>query len=604
MARDTSRRPSVCARGRLLAGLIVACALAPAAAFPLFAQPALPPQPVPEPMPPRGVPLLSGDDAPGSGTPKPTKEEQAKFDRFIGERINPRNFLDLVIGRTTILPLKSALRPKDRGPAVLLPTGGDKIVEQQLLNANELSITGLATGETVLNLWFVDPADAKKDIPLSYLVRVHPAGYERDLEERHYRALENQINQSFPDSVIRLKLVGKRLVLSGQAKDAQDAFNIRRLVQASVPVDGRRLNANVNINIHTQLYQRGEPEASSDTQIERQIQSLLGTSPPQIIDILRVPGVHQVNLHVTVAEVNRTAARSIGVNFSLLNKAGLPVFQQLTGNIAGQIASSAGLGGASTTGGANNLSANLDKGQVQAVINALRNLDFARTLAEPSLTVIDGHHAAFQAGGQFPIPVVTGATATGLQGVEFKSFGVQLSFTPYITDKDLIRLDVNAEVSTRDVAASTTINGATVPGIDTRNFQSVVEMRSGQTLAVAGLIQTNFGADSARVPFFGDLPYIGRLAAFDRTSSGEQEVVILITPELVQPLDGKDCLPLPGDDTFEPTDIEFYLQGRLESRRPEDYRSPVRTDLHRQLRGLHCDDLEIFGTGGYSDGKK
>jgi len=162
---------------------------------------------------------------------------------------------------------------------------------------------------------------------------------------------------------------------------------------------------------------------------------------------------------------------------------------------------------------------------------------------------------------------------------------------------------VTADVSTRDVTTGTTVNGSSVPGLNTRNVQTVVELREGQTLAVAGLLQTNFGSDGTRVPFFGDLPVIGRLAAFDHTSAGEQELVILVTPVLVHPLAPNEVPPLPGSDTFEPSDVEFYLLGRLESNCPADWRSPVRTDFERMCIQKRTESQLIIGPSGHSDGK-
>jgi pilus assembly protein CpaC len=604
MQRDPSRTFRARAPWRIFVGLVVVVVGTSSA---VLAQPAPPPDLRPQPRPeqpkttreqppdPFGpgrfrLPLLPGEAAPVGTTPRPTKEVQAEFNRFISGRVDPRDTLDLILGRPTVLLLKRA--PK----RVQLPD--EKIASYDLIGETQLSVTGREIGTTVLNLWFADPDNVGKEVILSYLVRVLPDPEQKERLERVYQALAKEINHAFPDSVVHLALVGDKLVLTGQAKDIADATQILRIARSNAPGRAERIpigNVNVNLNL---------ADAGPDRLPEQGLDNFLLAGGPNVINLLHVAGVHQVLLRVTVAEVNRTAARSIGVNFSIFNKAGLPVFQQLTGNIAGQTAGGNGIGGASTGGGANNLPTILDNGQVAVAINALRNLDFARTLAEPTLVALNGHQANFQAGGEFPVPVVTGATATGLQGVNFVPFGVQLHFTPYITDKDLIRLQVKADVSTRDPSSGATINGANVPGLNTRNFDSTVELRSGQTLAVAGLIQTNFGGDAARVPFFGDLPLIGRLAAFDRTSSGEQEVVILITPELVQPLNGKECPPLPGSDVFEPTDVEFYLLGRLESRRPEDYRSPARTDLPRMIRGLHCNDLEMFGPGGYSDGKK
>ncbi len=134
-----------------------------------------------------------------------------------------------------------------------------------------------------------------------------------------------------------------------------------------------------------------------------------------------------------------------------------------------------------------------------------------------------------------------------------------------------------------------------VPGLNSRTFQTTVELRSGQTFAVAGLTQTTFGATTVRVPFFGDLPIVGSLAGENQTSHGEQEVMILITPDLTHPLQECATPPVAGSDVFEPGDVEFYLLNRLESRRSYDYRSSVRTDCARQKRYEHCDDVFIIG---------
>ncbi|MCI0681331.1 MAG: type II and III secretion system protein, partial [Gemmataceae bacterium] len=239
---------------------------------------------------------------------------------------------------------------------------------------------------------------------------------------------------------------------------------------------------------------------------------------------------------------------------------------------------------------------------VLLAVNALRTLKLAKTLAEPNLVTLNGNPASFQAGGRFPVPVLGGFTGNGLQGVAFVPFGVQLQFTPYVVDRDRVRLNVNAEVSTRDESIGTSIGGGggtQVSGLATRNFTTTVELREGQTLAVAGLIQNNFGADTDRVPFWGDLPLIGATGGFNRTSSGEQELVILITPELVHPLETCFTPNLPGSDVFEPGDLEFYLGNRLESRRSRDWRATVRTDYHRIRAGdKFCEDEFIIGPAG------
>ncbi len=341
---------------------------------------------------------------------------------------------------------------------------------------------------------------------------------------------------------------------------------------------------------------------------------------PNVLNLLHVAGEQQVMLHVVVAEMNRTAARSIGLNFSVSNNSGVTVFSNSTGNVgsigfgggsgagglggsgAGNLGAAAGAAGSSLLSGAvANINAIVDAGRVPLALNALRTLNYAKSLAEPTLVTLDGHPANFQAGGQFPVPIVTGFTASGLQGVQFIPFGVQLSFTPFITDRDRIRLLVNANVSSRDVSTGATINGTGVPGLTTRNFDTTVELREGETLAVAGLIQTNDGADSTRVPFLGEIPGIGPLTGFTDASAGEQELVILITPELAHPMACNQVPPLPGADLFEPNDVEFYLIGRIESHCPYNYRSPIRTDLSRVLQYRHMEDSYLSGPTGFGN---
>ena len=321
-----------------------------------------------------------------------------------------------------------------------------------------------------------------------------------------------------------------------------------------------------------------------------------------VINLLRVPGEQQVMLKVTVAEVDRAASRTIGMDFAIeyLNHGhAATVFSS---NLSGQPLPNGGSantsGGTGTTGGSN-IMASIAHGQFLPEITALRSLNFARTLAEPNLVTTNGQPASFLAGGEFPVPVTSGF-ATNIQGVQFVPFGVQLRFTPYVTDKDRIRLIVNSNVTTRNLSSGATIGGASVSGLNSRNFQTTVELRDGQTIAVAGLIQNSYGATATRVPFFGDLPIIGRFAALDGASSNEQELIILITPMLVHPYDPHEVPPLPGSDIFEPGDLEFYLLGRLESLRPYDYRAGVRTDIHRMLRYRLCDDVFINGPHGHS----
>lgn len=528
--------------------------------------------------------------APLGTTPVPSPEVQQKFDRYVGGFRDPENTIELIVGRPRIWFLKAA--------PVRIQVGDDRVMTYTNIGKEprELSLIGQSVGTTVLNLWFGDADDAAKQTILSYLVQVLPDPEAKERLERVYKALEDEINRAFPDAFVSLFLVGDKVVVSGQAKDANEATAILQIVRANAPGGANNPSPNsaaANIPVTQSLLNLGATGIGPNNQLRQALENYIVAGETNIVNLLRIPGEQQVMLKVTVAEVNRTAARSLGLNAAVTNKAGMTVFSQSTGQIAP------------------NLTGLIDAGRVMLALEALRSVNLARSLAEPNLVTINGEPAAFQAGGQFPVPIVTGATATGLQGVSFVPFGVLLNFVPFIADKDKIRLQVQAIVSVRDPSIGTNFNQANnnqnnstfVPGLNTRNVQTTVELREGQTLAIAGLLQTNLGAQTTRIPGLGDIPFGGQLFRLDRTQSGESELVILVTPELVHPMEPKEIPPLPGSDYFEPGDLEFYLLGRQESGRSYDYRSTVMNDIERMKAYRRCELLYFVGPHGFSQPK-
>ncbi len=539
------------------------------------------------------LPRLAGTGILGT-TPVPTEKDLEQFRQFIEGVIDPRNTLDLIEGRARIILLKAT---PTRTQIADETVATFRVLEP---DGRQMTIIGQKAGITVLNLWFPDPKEKGRDVILSYLVRVFPDPEAKERLEAVYKALEAEINRAYPRSRVRLTLVGDKILVSGQAHDIQEAYQILRIVGANAPGQQNQQQQRPNVPASA-LFPTGNPFDPLRPGQTPGLEEYLTAGGPNVINNLRIPGEQQVMLRVMVAEVNRAAARSIGVNFNIINNQGTLIFGQQTGGLIAGLTQQPGQG----LGAAVNLPVNLDNGQIPIAINALRTLNYAKSLAEPTLTARNGATAFFLAGGQFPVPVIGGfgqfgQFGGGLQGVQFVPFGVQLFFTPVITDRDRIRLTVTATVSTRDNAAATNFAGALVPGLNTRTFSTTVELREGQTMAVAGLIQTNLGAQADRVPFFGDLPFVGRLASFQRTTAGEQELVILVTPELVHPLEPHELPKLPGSDIFEPGDLEFYLLGRLESRRAYDYRSTVMTDLHRMLSYRRCERNYIIGPSGHS----
>jgi pilus assembly protein CpaC len=176
---------------------------------------------------------------------------------------------------------------------------------------------------------------------------------------------------------------------------------------------------------------------------------------------------------------------------------------------------------------------------------------------------------------------------------------VQLNFTPFVTDRDRVRLVLNANVSARDNATGTNIGGSSVSGLNTRNVSTTVELRQGETLAVAGLIEYNLGAEKSQIPFVGDIPGLNSILGGQRITAGEKELVIFITPELVRPLDPTQVVPLPGHEILDPNDVEFYLWNRIEGH-CKDFRSPIRTDLSRLKQYYRTESVNVFGPTGYT----
>jgi pilus assembly protein CpaC len=229
-----------------------------------------------------------------------------------------------------------------------------------------------------------------------------------------------------------------------------------------------------------------------------------------------------------------------------------------------------------------------------------------KILAEPNLVALHGHAASFLAGGEFPVPVpqVSAGGASPTITVRFKEFGVKLGFIPYILDGDSIRLSVAPEVSNIDFTIATTLvaGGSPVPGLNTRKARTTVELRQGQTLAIAGLMQLELNGQTERIPGVGDLPIIGPF--FSNTSTGrvEKELVVLVTPYLVEAMTKDQVPPTPGDDVKEPNDLEFFLLNRIEGRTGKDFRATTAWDDPLGLvRQLNLERRCMSGPSGYSD---
>lgn len=508
-----------------------------------------------------------------------------RINRYVAERVDAENILDLQVGRPAILRLKQA-------------PFRDQVADQGVIDViniteTEYSITGTAVGSTVLNFWFANPAAPGGQDLVSYLVRVLDDPETSRRYEVLLQNLEGEVNRAFPNSAVKLTYVGNQVVVRGQAKDIEEGTHILRIVSQSIPQAQQAEGAFDPGNLFAVGVNGADISEAGGLAGFSRGQTGTGANAAninaRIVNLLQIAGVHQVMLKVTVAEVNRNALRSIGADLRIGGGSGVDFFSLLP---------LAALGAPGT--GATFL---VNRGDFDLAINALKTLNLARSLAEPNMVALNGQTANFQVGGSFPVPQVTGFTGAGLQGVEFVPFGVQLNFTPVVTDEDRIRLTLQANVSTRS-ADTTLIGTADVTALNTRNFNTTVELREGQTLAIAGLIQSNLGATTTGVPFLGDVPFLGRLFSSDTTSYGEQELIVLVTPFLVAPV-GPDCPlpPLPGSDYFEPSDLEFFVKGSVTGCRAEDFRSSARTDIEKMKAFRRCEQELIIGQPGHSNGR-
>jgi len=474
-----------------------------------------------------------------------------------------------------------------------IPESGGNIIAIRFVDpdsATQIAIEPLSIGSTVLTMWFPNADAAGGEEAISWLINVAEDPQAGRRYEELLSDLEREVNRAFPNSAVTLSYVGSQVVIRGQAKDVEEATQILRIVSASLPNSDavEKLPVNLNeLSFFSVPTQQVEDAGSLTGAFNGDTASGVnqGRINNRIVNLLEIAGVHQIMLKVTVAEVNRSASRAIGANLDF-------------GNVGDAARFFTALG--TPTGGASFV---VNRGDFDLAIRALKELNLARSLAEPTLTTLNGQPASFNVGGSFPVPVVTGATAIGLQGVEFQNYGVQLNFVPIVTDHNRIRLTLQANVSTRDESAGTQFGESNVPGLNSRTFQNTVELREGETIAVAGLIQTNLGSSSRRMPFLGDIPFVRRLFSNDGTSYDEQELIVLVTPYLVNPVDSAETpIALPGSDYFEPDDVEFFLKGSITGHLDEDYRSPVRTDIHKMKAFRRCEQQMIIGQPGHSSG--
>ncbi len=281
-----------------------------------------------------------------------------------------------------------------------------------------------------------------------------------------------------------------------------------------------------------------------------------------LLNRVQVTSPTQVHLRVRVAEVSREVIKTFGFNWENLFNSGNFSFGFATGRdiidgtgVIPRAPASAG----SAAPGIGFGSYNSGSASVNTAIDALAQEGLVTILAEPNLTALSGETASFLAGGEFPIPV---ATDNDKIEIEFKEFGISLAFTPTVLSGNRISLRVRPEVSELSENGAITVDGLTIPALATRRAETTVELGSGQSFAVGGLLSSDVQNSVSKFPGLGDLPVLGTLFRSQSFQSNETELVILVTPYLVRPVD-QPVLATPVDGYRAPSDVERILEGRL-----------------------------------------
>ncbi|MGY4602853.1 pilus assembly protein CpaC [Bradyrhizobium sp. USDA 4474] len=417
-------------------------------------------------------------------------------------------------------------------------SGSPEIAEVRSLSDHVIYVQGKQAGST--NVILFDNSMKQIGI-LDVDVVVDAENLQRELQQRA-RSLQQTI-QSSGTSGVRVAVSQGQVVLNGTVADAVAAERATSIATASFPSDWKIVNA------------------------------------------INVAGPQQVMLEVRFLEVSRTAGRELGVNLHAgngsLNQVGQsgtsgPPIAASTPQGVPLIGAASGLIGTATQPFGSLLTnvLKLNNGtSVDLFVQALEEKGLVRRLAEPNLMALSGDAARFLAGGEFPVPVASNTT-NGFPTVtiEFKKFGVELAFVPTVLSRGVINLRVEPSVSELDFTNAVQIQGTTVPALTSRNARTTVELRDGQSFAIAGLLQTRNTQDVQQLPWIGSVPVLGALFRSASYQQKETDLVIIVTPRLVAPAVPGQQLASPLDSRLPANDVDFFLNGQMEvKKRYNDY---------------------------------
>ncbi|MCZ6682055.1 MAG: type II and III secretion system protein family protein [Planctomycetota bacterium] len=430
--------------------------------------------------------------------------------------------------RPELVPVKvdGLVRIEVDTPIDRVEVADPQVADIRVTSPTQFTIVGKNTGSTRLLLHMQNEIR-------SFLIFVEP----------NLVVLEEMIRSISPMSNVGVHSINGTIAITGQVADAQSATRIMELAKA---------------------YQGGE-----------------------IVNHLSVAGNQQTLLRVVVAEVNKSSLRALGVNWAIggsklsrdfflannlgqLNPTGF-ASSGLADLTRGQLTYSVA---PNTNGILTNLTFGFPRAELQFFVNALRENGLARVLAEPNLVAISGQTATFLAGGEVPIPVTQGGATSGAIVIEYKEFGIRLAFTPTVLGQQRIRIHVMTEISDA-IPDSRQVANLPVFTFTTRRVESTIECGNNQTFAIAGLLNERVSAIASKIPGLGDLPVLGALFSSVDYQSEKTELVVLVTPILVEPLEPDQVPAPPGTLITRPNDFELFglqmLEGRARASEPSDF---------------------------------
>ncbi len=440
--------------------------------------------------------------APAPGAPA-TRQAPRGTGQIVADGTGPDGRLKLSVNKSSVITTNV--------PYKRVSVGQPDVADVNPIGPGNILVTAKKVGTTQIIVW--DDGDRSQVIDVTV---------DFDLQ-----AMQDQFKRMFPDSRIEVTTLNGAIALRGRVPNLQVA---EQAVAVASPYSQKVLN------------------------------------------FLEISGGQQVMLQVRFAEVSRSASSAMGINFNYASGAFLggsnvgqvnPSDRMLNKGLVGATPPFDGVNidGATPVNPAVTVfgAGQLGNFYFEYFIQALRQNNLLRVLAEPNLIAISGQEAKFLAGGKFPVPITQGGGTGGVAvTVEYKEFGVKLNFVPVVLGDGRIRLKVAPEVSDLDFTTAVKFNGFVIPGLTTRQVETTIELAEGQTFAIAGLLNSSMTSGKDVTPLLGDLPIVGALFRSVRYQRKETELVVLVTPRLVSPMNPDEVPVLPGEKWNHPTENDLF----------------------------------------------